>query len=257
MNLRLRGIGIALAALGCSIAFSYPAPAQQPDGDLAPPPPPPEDDDVGEPAGPQGQEPVPPPAAGPPERAPSIQVFERDLSPYGRWVDTPEYGRVWIPSNVDPDWRPYSDGRWVETAYGWSFVAGVPWGWAVFHYGRWGFTPGFGWFWVPGFVWAPAWVTWRYYRGYVCWSPYGPARYAYPRVWPGWVVVPSRAVLRPLRRHIVPWSSAGPIVRVARPAPSIAVGRGPIRGNFYGPPRAEVVRARPVRPARVPPHRRR
>ena len=197
----------------------------------------------------------PPPEAQPPAQPPSQQSFDQQLSPYGRWVDTPEYGRVWIPSGLSSDWQPYSDGRWIDTTYGWTFVAGVPWGWAVFHYGRWGFTPGFGWFWVPGFVWAPAWVSWRYYRGYVCWSPYGPARYAYPRAWPGWVVVPSRAFLRPLRRHVVPWSSAGPIVRVARPAPSI--GRAPVRGNFYGPPRGVVGRARPAAPARVAPHRRR
>src|SRR5207248_6250830 len=137
MNLRLRGIGVALAALGCSIAFSFPAKAQQPGGDLAPPPPPPDEKDEGEPAGPQAaEEPVPAPDSGPPGRAPSIQVFERDLAPYGRWVDTPEYGRVWIPSHVDSDWRPYRDGRWLATAWGCSFVCGGPWGWAVLYYGR-------------------------------------------------------------------------------------------------------------------------
>ena len=250
MSLRMRRWGLLLAALGCSIAFPFPVKAQEYPGEIAPPPPPPDDEDEPDVAGPPQA--IPGPAAGPPAEAPSMTVFEQELAPYGRWVLTPEYGRVWIPSSVDSDWRPYSDGQWVETTWGWSFVAGVPWGWAVFHYGRWGYRVGLGWYWVPGFVWAPAWVSWRYYRGYVCWSPYGPPGYAYPRVWPGWVVVPSRAFLRPLRRHVVPWSTAVPIVRVARPAPSI--GRVPARGNFYGPPRAQI-RPRPVVPrAGVPGH---
>ncbi|MFL5393688.1 MAG: DUF6600 domain-containing protein [Myxococcales bacterium] len=237
MDSRMRLVGLVVAAFGCSIALSFPARSQQAMGDLAPPPPPPSDDeDDFAPAGPA--QPVPAPAAGPPARAPTVDTFVHELAPYGRWVDTPEYGRVWIPSNVDPDWRPYTDGQWMETSWGWSFVSVAPWGWATFHYGRWGYTAGFGWFWVPGYVWAPAWVSWRYYQGYVCWAPYGPAHYAYPRVWPGWVVVPSRAFLRPIRHHVVPHSTAAPIVRVARPAPSI--GRVPVRGSFYGPPRATV-----------------
>jgi hypothetical protein len=248
MNLRMRLPGLVVAVLGCSIAFSLPARPHEPMGDLAPPPPPPDDDEDFAPAAPQ--QPVPAPAAGPPARAPTMAAFEHDLAPYGRWVDTPEYGSIWVPANVDPDWRPYSDGQWVETGWGWSFVAPVPWGWTVFHYGRWGWHAGFGWFWVPGFVWAPAWVSWRYHHGYVCWSPFGPVRYVYPRSWPGWVVVPRHAFFRPLRHHVVPWHTAAPIVRAARPAPSI--GRVPIRGSFYGPPRA-AVRARPGPPARAAP----
>jgi len=82
MTLRLRGTWIALAAFGCSIAFSFPAKAQQPGGDLAPPPPPPDEEDEGEPGGPQAaEEAAPGPDIGPPERAPSIRVFERDLAP--------------------------------------------------------------------------------------------------------------------------------------------------------------------------------
>jgi hypothetical protein len=35
----------------------------------------------------------------------------------------------------------------VLTDWGWSFVAGVPWG-LVFHYGRWGWGADLGWYWV-------------------------------------------------------------------------------------------------------------
>ena len=34
---------------------------------------------------------------------------------------------------------------------------------------------GRGWVWVPGTVWAPAWVSWRYGGGYVGWAPLPPA----------------------------------------------------------------------------------
>jgi len=171
------------------------------------PPPPPPDEDVQAP---------PPPSAQPPAQAPDQMTFEQQLSPYGRWVDTPEYGRVWVPG-VGPDWQPYADGQWVSTRWGWSFAAPVPWGWAVYHYGRWGWRGGFGWFWVPGYVWGPAWVSWRWVNGYACWAPLGPRGYVYARGWPGWVVVPHAHFAHPIRRWIVPRAQVNVIVRSARP----------------------------------------
>ncbi|MDP4247434.1 MAG: hypothetical protein Q8932_16465, partial [Bacteroidota bacterium] len=32
----------------------------------------------------------------------------------------------------------------------------------------------YGWIWVPGYEWAPAWVTWGEYDGNYCWAPIGP-----------------------------------------------------------------------------------
>ena len=46
--------------------------------------------------------------------------------------------------------------------------------WAVYHYGRWAFEPQMGWYWVPGRVWAPAWVSWRRSNDYVGWAPLPP-----------------------------------------------------------------------------------
>jgi hypothetical protein len=232
-------------------AFAQPLPpdnGQPPPGTAAPPPPPDEEWDPGAQPPEAQNAPPPPPEAAPPAQPPDQTAFQRELSPYGRWEQTPEFGPVWVPSGVGPNWQPYTDGRWVETAWGWSFVSSVPWGAVVFHYGRWGFRPERGWFWVPGVVWAPAWVSWRYAPGYVCWSPFGPPGFAYPRAWPGWVVVPSRAFTRPIRTHIVPWPHAGPVVRVARVAPSVIV--TPRRGSFYGPPREFVHRE--ARVVRVP-----
>jgi hypothetical protein len=193
-----------IAALG---GLSRTATAQQNPAAFEPPPPPPD----------EGVETPPPPSAQPPPQAPDQRTFEQQLSPYGRWVDTPEYGRVWMPANVGPDWQPYADGQWVSTTWGWSFAAPVPWGWAVYHYGRWGWRAGFGWFWVPGYVWAPAWVSWRWANGYACWAPLGPRGYVYGRRWPGWVVVPHAHFAHPIRRWIVPRAQVSGIVRSARP----------------------------------------
>ncbi|HUJ29210.1 MAG TPA: DUF6600 domain-containing protein [Myxococcales bacterium] len=203
--------------------------------DTAPPPPPPEADD-------ESPDAPPPPGALPPSKPLDIDRAEAQLSSFGRWVDTPEYGRVWIPSGVSGDWQPYTDGRWVYTDWGWSFVSDVPWGPIVFHYGRWGFGVGLGWFWAPGIVWAPAWVSWRYSDGFICWAPFGPAGYAYPREWHGWAVVSREHFTHPLRREVLPWAHVHTIVRGARPAPSIQ--NVPHAGVPYGPPRAHVPRAR-------------
>src|ERR1019366_1169413 len=104
----------------------------------------------------------------------SVQVFYDQLSPYGTWVDNPQYGYVWVP-NVGPGFEPYAtNGHWVYTEYGWTWVSDYAWGWAPFHYGRWYSDPTYGAVWVPDNEWAPAWVTWRRSEGYYGWAPMGP-----------------------------------------------------------------------------------
>ena len=173
-----------------------------------------------------GDDDVPPPEALPPSHPLDAAAAERALEPYGRWVDTPEYGRVWIPANVASDWQPYTDGRWVYTAWGWSFVADLAWGGIPYHYGRWGFGLELGWYWVPGFVWGPAWVSWRFADGFYCWSALGPRGYHYGRRWPGWVAMPTHAFGGSVRAHRV--GDARPIVRASR------VARAGIHGGGFG-----------------------
>src|ERR1043166_1340907 len=91
-----------------------------------------------------------------------INLFFTSLSPYGSWVPSPDYNYVWVPTQVDANWSPYTNGHWVYTdRYGWYFVSDEPFAWVVYHYGRWGYDPLVGWYWVPGTNWAPAWVAWR------------------------------------------------------------------------------------------------
>ena len=103
----------------------------------------------------------------------SFQVFYDDLSPYGSWVQNPQYGYVWCPRVSG--FSPYStNGYWVMTDAGWTWVSDYSWGWAPFHYGRWYYDDGFGYVWVPGYDWGPGWVSWRRSNEYYGWAPIGP-----------------------------------------------------------------------------------
>ena len=102
----------------------------------------------------------------------NISLFQNELSPYGRWFNTPRFGQVWVYD--DPAFRPYAtDGHWDYTNYGWSWVSDFDWGWAPFHYGRWEYDSFYGWMWIPGYEWASAWVSWSQYDGYYGWAPLG------------------------------------------------------------------------------------
>ena len=141
------------------------------------------------------------------EPMPSVtyQTFYDDLSPYGDWIDYPQYGYVWHPRVAD--FRPYStDGHWVWTdEYQWMWVSDYNWGWAPFHYGRWLYDDFVGWVWVPGYEWSPAWVEWRTGGDYYGWAPLGPGvnismnfsfgRYSPPYDY--WSFVPRNYILSP------------------------------------------------------------
>lgn len=104
----------------------------------------------------------------------TYQTFYDNLSPYGSWIDYPEYGNVWSPQ-IEGDFRPYAtNGYWVYSTDGWAWQSNYQWGWAPFHYGRWIYDDMYGWLWVPGYDWSPAWVTWGYVDNYYCWAPLMP-----------------------------------------------------------------------------------
>jgi hypothetical protein len=103
----------------------------------------------------------------------SFNTFYNELSPYGRWIDYPTYGQIWIASQQG--FEPYyNNGHWIYTNFGWTWISDYSWGWAPFHYGRWTYIPAFGWAWVPGYEWAPAWVGWCQNDGYYGWAPLSP-----------------------------------------------------------------------------------
>ena len=125
--------------------------------------------------------------------------FYQDLAPYGQWIEDPQYGYVFTPT-VDDGFRPYyTSGHWVMTSYGNTWVSDYPWGWACFHYGRWIYDSYYGWIWIPGTDWGPAWVCWRFGEGNYGWAPLGPGYdlgssvpYSCPNDW--WVFIPPQYI---------------------------------------------------------------
>jgi len=101
-------------------------------------------------------------------------VFYDRLSPHGAWTWT-QGQYVWVPTGVGASWRPYTRGRWIYTDYGWTWASDEPFGWATYHYGRWGYASRIGCFWVPGNRWGPAWVSWQQSDDYLAWAPLPPA----------------------------------------------------------------------------------
>ncbi len=149
----------------------------------------------------------------PPQR--SLKELWAVLTPFGRWIEVPVYGKVWQPSPriVGEGWIPYTQGRWVYTKCGWTWVSDFKdWGWAAFHFGRFALSPiaGWsleegrpdemiklpsaarthtkdqerkagkirkirpGWVWIPDTAWSPAHVGWREGQNYVGWGPLPP-----------------------------------------------------------------------------------
>src|SRR6267143_1450727 len=103
-------------------------------------------------------------------------TFYTKLEPHGAWLEIADYGYVWQPREAESSrsWRPYTNGRWVYTDAGWTWISEEPFGWATYHYGRWARLRNVGWVWVPGDEWAPAWVSWRKGDEYVGWAPLPP-----------------------------------------------------------------------------------
>ncbi|HKE13755.1 MAG TPA: DUF6600 domain-containing protein, partial [Kofleriaceae bacterium] len=174
-------------------------------------------------------------AEPPPEDSGSIDTFYDALAPYGQWVESPEYGQVWVPSRraVGPGFTPYATGGgWVYSDNGWMFASDYSWGWAPFHYGRWYREPRWGWVWVPGSVWAPAWVDWRFGGGVIGWAPLPPRHHR-----TAWVFCRAGDIgHRGIRRYLV--RDARRYYRVTAPV-RYRVRSG--RAYWYSGPRREQV----------------
>lgn len=150
---------------------------------------------------------------------PAPRYVSREMTGYdvlednGYWNDVPGYGAVWYPSRVVSDWAPYRYGHWTYLRpWGWTWVDDAPWGFAVSHYGRWGWIGG-RWGWVPGAivprpVWAPALVAWGGGNGWnftvnvgspwsYGWVPLAPAEVYVP-----WYTVSERYCHSMNRGHI-------------------------------------------------------
>lgn len=106
--------------------------------------------------------------------------YYASLDGYGAWRYVPSFDTyLWFPW-VGPEWRPYYYGHWVRTSFGMTWVSHEAWGDIPFHYGNWVHLEPYGWAWLPGWEYSPAWVTWAVSDGYVGWAPCAPRGWHYP-----------------------------------------------------------------------------
>ncbi len=103
----------------------------------------------------------------------SLSSYARDLDDTGSWrYDSDLSRQVWVPF-VDNGWAPYRNGYWNHCGPYLTWVSYDPFGYLTHHYGRWMWRAGFGWYWVPGYTYSPAWVAWSSYDNYLGWCPLG------------------------------------------------------------------------------------
>jgi len=197
----------------------------------------------------------------------SLDTFQAPLAPYGDWLDVGTHGRVWRP-RVAVGWRPYYYGRWEWTNEGWFWASDEPWGWAAYHYGRWAHDPYYGWVWVPGHEWAPAWVSWRVSGDVIGWAPLAPGLSVYVAAYPfvdfWWTFVPTtRFVSVPVYRAAYApsysrrwYGRTAPAPARPAPRPDARAAPAPRSALAWGGPAPRVIEeriGRPVTPARVVP----
>ncbi|HYU34505.1 MAG TPA: DUF6600 domain-containing protein [Thermoanaerobaculia bacterium] len=112
-----------------------------------------------------------------------IRYAAAPLSRNGSWIDY-QGSHYWRP-RVAASWRPYQNGRWAYTPSGYNWVSYDPWGYVPHHYGSWDYIPAYGWVWLPGRVYSPAWVYWYWGPSYTGWCPVGYYTRYYGSRWGG------------------------------------------------------------------------
>ncbi len=155
-----------------------------------------------------------------------LAPFASQFAGHGEWTSLPPYGQVWMPS-AESGWRPYTNGEWRFTRYGWTWIDLDPWAWPVHHFGRWGHHERRGWFWIPQRTWGPAWVGWAIAADHVAWSPLGldarpvvdffaGSRQEHVNTWAdSWSILPRRhfGLRTPVYRHLEdPRGLPGPVL---------------------------------------------
>ncbi len=154
------------------------------------------------------------------------------LAALGEWIEIARYGKVWRPRGVETDWRPYFHGSWTWTEEGWFWVSAEPWGSMTYHYGRWRFDGAFGWVWLPGKIWAPAWVVWRWSKEVIGWAPLAPEGALYSAFWT--FVPASRFVGERVEVAALP-APRVPLLLLKTRAPALSADPRPRASSPYSP----------------------
>ena len=163
------------------------------------------------------------------ETPPFFDALKED----GAWFKLGGTSWAWQPAVMqqDPGWRPYLDGgSWTRHEANWFWVSEYAWGAIAFHHGRWIETEAYGWLWVPGTQWCPAWVDWRLTSTHSGWAPLPPddaflgsiGVTNYALGWQQYAFVPNGDFLaRELRDHLVDATgfAHGAVMSFAGPEP--------------------------------------
>lgn len=194
------------------------------------------------------------------------------LAGHGQWYEVAGHGQVWRPAHMAMDWRPYTQGRWSWQDEAWTWHSDYSWGQATFHYGRWLEHGRYGWVWIPGRTWGPAWVQWRSDADHIGWAPLGPQGWSLTTPASlAWCFMERRHMgqrhvrrgqVRPARRdHLLKITRTRPAgarrhASHATVSPSRRSGRSRSLGATQGakPARAKARRAR-AKPARAKAHK--
>jgi hypothetical protein len=111
-----------------------------------------------------------------------LEPWGYEMEDQGRWIYTPEYRYVWLPSVV-VGWAPFRHGYWTWRRGIYCWIPYEPWGWIPFHYGRWVHIHIHGWVWVPpirqALFWHPGAVGWYVGPTHISWVPLAPGEVYY------------------------------------------------------------------------------
>ena len=125
---------------------------------------------------------------------PQLQDDAYDLDESGKWDRVNYEGKeveLWRPTAVEPNWQPFTVGRWTDYDQDQVWVPEEPFGYVTHHYGNWLLIDG-AWYWAPpapvvevaagpsiGFGWYPGRVAWISTDADVGWVPLAPAEVYY------------------------------------------------------------------------------
>ena len=140
---------------------------------------------------------------------PEVRYYADTLDGHGEWVRVVDVGWCWRPILSVAGWRPYWRGHWGAYRGGMTWVSYDPFGYLTHHHGRWGWSSTYGWYWIPGVYYGPAWVAWNMVDSFFGWAPLGyynrPVYWGYNGIYHDlWNVVHIRNIHnRNLYNHIV------------------------------------------------------
>jgi len=101
-----------------------------------------------------------------------FDTFLALLAPHGEWGKDENKKWAFTPHAAkNAGWRPYQNGQWKYTDWGWFWDTSEPFAFACYHYGYWTRSPDGVWRWHPGSRWEASLLEWRVTAETYGWRP--------------------------------------------------------------------------------------